>query len=259
MATVITAPEPTPRRPRPFPLHHPWDRAFIPIYVALIWLGIIAGFVPEIVKHASSGAAPFPIIIHVHGVAFVSWLVLLTAQVLLIRSRKLRLHKKLGLAAVGLAPLMVVIGIATGLTMHKLQLGTPQSDTPFLSVQLLDMIGFAGLVGAAISARKAPSAHKRLMLLATLSIADAGFARWLGGDLHFGNGIGFFWVELYLPTAVLILGIGAYDLITRRRVHPAWVVGAAWIFTEQLTASWLYFNPGWKTLTLSAVNAWPWA
>ena len=38
------------------------------------------------------------------------WLVLLTAQVLLIRSRKLRLHKKLGLAAVGLAPLMVVIG-----------------------------------------------------------------------------------------------------------------------------------------------------
>lgn len=248
-----------PPRPKPFPVHHDWDRNFFLAYVALIWLGIIAGFVPQIVKHATSGAPPYPVIIHVHGVVFVSWLVLLTAQVLLIRNRKLRLHKKLGKAAVVLAPLMVVIGIATGLTMHKLQLGTPDSDAPFLSVQLLDMVGFAGLVAAGFSARKSPSAHKRLMLLATLSIADAGFARWLGSYLHFGDGVGFFYIELYLPTALLILGIGGYDWITRRRVHPAWLAGTAWIFAEQLTASWLYFNPAWRALTLSAVHAWPWA
>lgn len=259
MATIIAATGTSPKRPRPFAPSHPWDRNFFLVYVAIIWVGIFAGFVPEIIKHAKSGAPPYPAIIHVHGVLFVSWLALLTAQVLLIRSRKLRLHKKLGMAAVVLAPLMVVIGIATGLTMHKLHLGTPESDTPFLSVQLLDMVGFGALVAAGISARKSPSAHKRLMLLATLSIADAGFARWLGSDLHFGDGISFFYVELFLPTAALILGVGVYDFITRRRVHPAWVAGAAWIFTEQLTASWLYFNPTWRALTLSAVHAWPWA
>jgi hypothetical protein len=256
---ATTAARAGPPRPAPFPIHHRWDRNFFLVYVALIWVGIIAGFVPEMINHVTSGAPAYPIIIHVHGALFVSWVVLLTTQVLLIRNRKLRLHKKLGLASVALIPLMVVVGVATGLTMHKLQLGTPQADSPFLSVQLLDMIGFAALATAAVSARKSPSAHKRLILLATLSIADAGFARWLGADLHFGDGPVFFWIELYLPTAVLILGIGAYDWVTRRRVHPAWVAGAAWIFTEQLTAAWLYFNPAWKVLTMAAVHAWPWA
>jgi hypothetical protein len=53
--------------------------------------------------------------------------------------------------------------------------------------------------------------------------------------------------------------MGAYDWITRRRLHPAYVFGAFWIFTEQVTAAWLYFNPGWKVLATSIIQRWPWA
>ena len=56
---------------------------------------------------------------HVHGVVFVGWLAVLTAQVLLIRRRRPDLHRKLGVAAMGLAVLMVIIGPA-GSDMHML-------------------------------------------------------------------------------------------------------------------------------------------
>lgn len=259
MATVITAPEPNPRKPQPFPLRHRWDRAFFPIYVGLIWLAILLGFVPEIVHHIRSGAKPFPPILHVHGAVFVGWLVLLTTQLLLIRNRQVTLHRKLGYFGAALAAVMVPLGVATGLTIQRMRLGETGSEPSFFSVQLIDMIEFGGLAAAAISARKMPSAHKRLILLATLSIADAGFARWLGVWLfgYLGEGVWPFFAELFGGSAVMILLLGAYDWTTRRRLHPAYVFGAAWIFAGQLTASWLYYQPGWKALATSIIRLWP--
>ena len=45
---------------------------------------------------------------------------------------------------------------------------------------------------------------------------------------------------------MLILGVGAYDLITRRRLHPAYVAGLAWAAAMEATALALYFNASWK-------------
>ena len=71
-------------KPRaPFAPSHPWDRNFFLAYVALLWCGILGGFVPEIVQHIAQRKPPFPLIIHVHGIVFLGWLVLLTAQVVL--------------------------------------------------------------------------------------------------------------------------------------------------------------------------------
>ena len=248
-------------RPTPFPLRHPWDRNFFLCFVLLIWAAILIGFVPEIVAHVRSGAPPFPPILHVHGAAFVGWLVLLTVQTLLIRNRRIILHRKLGIAGAALAVVMVPLGIATALTMQKMRLGQPGPGAPFFSVQLIDMIEFGGLAAAAISARKLPSAHKRLILLATLSIADAGFARWLGIWLYgyLGEGVWRFFIELFGGSDLLVLGLGAYDWVTRKRLHPAYLFGAAWLLTCQLTASWLYYSPAWKTLATGMIQLWPWS
>ena len=259
MATVIAAPRPSAKKRNPFAPKHAWDRNFVLTYVAIIWVGILAGFVPEIVEHARSNAPAYPAIIHVHGVTFVSWLVLLTIQALLIRNRQVRLHRRLGFAGAVLAPTMVLVGLVTSLTIDRLELPTSKADPAFLSIQLFDLLEFGTLAIAALAARKLPSAHKRLVLLATLSIADAGFARWLGSSLHFGEGVLFSYVELFLPTGLLILGIGAYDMLTRRRLHPAYVAGAALIFTGQLTACWLYHEAVWKAAATGVIHAWPFA
>jgi hypothetical protein len=154
---------------------------------------------------------------------------------------------------------MMIVGFATALTIDKLEMPTPERDPAFLSIQVLDMVEFGTLAFAAYAARKLPAAHKRLILLATLSIADAGFARWLGSSLHFGEGVLFSFVELYLPTALLVLGIGAYDLVTRRRLNPAYAAGAGLILSGQLTACWLYHNAAWTKLATDIVGSWPFA
>ena len=245
-----------PKPARPFAPYVKSDRNFFLTYVVLIWLGILGGFVPEIVSHIVKHKPPFPWIVHVHAVVFVGWLVVLTTQVLLIRNKRADLHRRLGVAAMGVAALMVVIGPITAFASQRYHLGKPDSDVPFLAVQLLDILGFAMLVSAAFVMRNNSSAHKRLILLATLYIADAGFARFFGDGVHgvLGDGYWPFLAEAYLANDVLAVGIGAYDLVTRKRLHPAYVAGMAVTFGLQLIGSALYHSPGWKTIALALIG-----
>jgi hypothetical protein len=86
--------------PAPFPVQHPWDRNAFLAWIALIWFGVLMGFGPEIQKHIANHETPYPLITHVHGFFFMGWLVLATAQVLLIRTRRIAWHRKLGYAMV---------------------------------------------------------------------------------------------------------------------------------------------------------------
>ena len=86
--------------PTGFAQHHPWDRSFFPLSVAVIWVVILLGFVPAIMRHVASGEPDYPLVIHIHAVAFVGFLVLLSVQVALIRGRRYDVHRRLVLLAV---------------------------------------------------------------------------------------------------------------------------------------------------------------
>jgi hypothetical protein len=247
-------------RSRGFAPNHPWDRNFFLVMVALAWLGILRGFGGDIADHVQKHKPAFAAIVHVHAVVFVLWLVLFTVQILLIRSGKLALHKRLGFALVYLAGVMVLLGPATALTVQHHAIGDPHADPSFLSVQFTDMLAFTGLTAAAILLRKSPAAHKRLILLGTLYITDAGYARWLTDDLlRLLGGISYwhFWVALYFGPDVLVILAGLYDLMTRRRLNPAYVAGAVWIFAVQMLAISLYFSAAWGGLARRIIAAWP--
>jgi uncharacterized membrane protein YozB (DUF420 family) len=239
-----------------FAPYHKWDRNFFLLYVALIWLGIGMGFVPEMIDHIQKHERAYPLIVHFHAVVFVSWLVVLTAQVLLIRRGRHDLHKQLGIAAMLLAVIMVVLGPATAIVVQRASFGTPDSDPAFFAIQFFDIVGFAGLVIAAFLRRGNSPAHKRLILLATLMISDAGFARWLGGPLHgiFGNSLWPYMPGFYLANDLLIVGLGVYDLITRRRLHPAYIAGVVWIVGIQLAIGYLYTAPWWKVFVTHLIG-----
>jgi hypothetical protein len=244
-----------PRHRPPFAPYNKHDHNFFLLWVLLIWVGIVMGFGSDMLRHVRSHEAAYPLIVHVHAVAFVSFLVLLTVQVLLIRGNRPDIHRKLGIAGVCLAAAMLFLGPAAAIVVQRAQFGTPDSDPAFLAIQLAGIISFAGLITAATIKRHDAPAHKRLILLAVLAIADAGFARWLGGDLGriFGDGLIGFWISSSAGNFVLVIGIGIYDLITRGRLHPAYVAGATWLFAWEVVEDILYHSPAWKQVALHII------
>jgi hypothetical protein len=74
-----------------------------------------------------------------------------------------------------------------------------------------------------------------------------------------GDGFWGTWTILYVCPALLILLVGVYDVATRRRLHPAYLAGVAWIFAVQMLALGLYLlTPGWPGCAKRIVAAWPW-
>jgi len=238
-----------------FAPYHKWDRNAFLVLVGLIWLGIVMGFGPAIFEHFQTGQA-YPLIIHLHAAFFVGWLLLLTIQVLLIRVRRTDLHRKLGMTGMAMAPAMVVLGIAAGIIVEQINFGTPLSRPPFMAIEFTDMLAFAGLAGAALVLRGNASAHKRLILLATFYITDAGYARWLGPSVHsiIGSGFSGRFTGLFLGPDLLLLALGGYDLFTRKRLHPAYVAGSLWMLACQVGGVSLYRLPEWKPVALAIIG-----
>lgn len=257
MATTIAVPR-TPR-PRPFPVRPLSDHNFFLTYVVFIWLAVLAGFVPDVVQHLQTHEAPYPIAVHVHAAITVAWLALLTSQTVLIRRHDVRLHRKWGTAGAFLATAVVIVGLWAAFVFEGRALGTPSGRPHFLAIEWSNIIEFAGLAVAAVAFRNLPAAHKRLILLATLSLTPAAFNRAIGRPmLHplLGSGIWQTYVQIFAATDILVLGVGLYDWWTRRRVHTAWALGALWILAGQLTASWLFYSPEWKSIATAILKAW---
>ena len=240
----------------PFAPHHRWDRNFFLTVIGLIWLGILMGFGGDIIAHIRAHGPAYPLIVHVHAAAYVCWLSLLTGQILLIRSGRAELHRRLGVAAFSLIPVMILLGLAVSWVIAREEFTRPHAHPEFISVQLMGLADFTLLAGGGLLLRRAPAAHKRLILLGTLSIASAGFARWLGDPIsHFvGDG---FWgtlAQFYLGNDLIILLIGAYDLATRGRLQGAYLAGVAWLSFSELVATWLFFNPAWKAIAIRLIG-----
>jgi uncharacterized membrane protein YozB (DUF420 family) len=105
---------------------------------------------------------------------------LVVAQVWLIRSHNVALHKKLGIAGVWLAALVVVVGLFTAVSAAKNGSVSFPPNIPslaFLAVPFFDLVMMVILVGGAIYLRKRPADHKRLMLLALINLLPPALAR----------------------------------------------------------------------------------
>ena len=157
-----------------------------------------------------------------HGVLFSLWLGLFVTQTMLIGSKNLPLHKRVGRAAWPLYFAVVAMGLVIGwfgaaYGFH----GVPFDSVTFSALPWLVIVAFAILCGLGLRERRDPQRHKRLMLLGTLGLCDAGIAR----------------VSLFYPfipewtsaTTFLVIPVILWDLATLRRIHPATLLGTALI------------------------------
>jgi hypothetical protein len=194
--------------------------------------------------------APSEPIFYVHGAFFSAWCVLLVTQTMLVGAGRTDLHRRLGMLGVAIAAGMVVLGVAGALVAANRPTGfnaVPVPPLQFLVVPLFDIVFFMAFFGLAIANRANPQSHKRWMVLATITLLGAAFARW-PYVWKIGNPFAY-----YGLADLFIVALVVWDLRTRRKLHPVtrWG-GLAFIVSQPArlalagTAAWLAFA-GWLT------------
>lgn len=231
------------------------DRLPSAIWLGIFWVGVLAGFGLDFPRFLHE-SPPATFVVRVHAFVFSAWLLIITAQVLLVLRDRVAWHRRLGWFAAGWACLMAVLGPWAAMASQAADLHGPEYDPPFLSVNIVDIVGFVALLAWGITLRKNPAAHKRMMMLSMVAIADPGFARfaewlWPTEPLHV---IPWFFYTFYGNVLLLML-MTAWDW-WRGRLIRSFVVGAAAVLVSEIVCAILYFWSPWKTLTAGWVLAW---
>jgi hypothetical protein len=206
------------------------DRLFYGGMAIAMGLTVFAGFSATYYLRLLAGGptatltgGPFTWLVHLHGALFTAWVLLFIVQTALVASHRVAVHRRLGVAGAGLAAAMVVVGTFIAIATAARGSAPPGVDPlAFLVIPIFDMILFATFVSAALALRRDKEAHKRLMLLAYVSILVAAVAR-LPGVLRLGPPAFFGLSFLFVVVAA------TYDFVSRRRVHKVYVWGGALI------------------------------
>lgn len=226
------------------------ERWFFSGMALLFLLVTFAGFSRSYYLKGAFGTPPLSPLLHIHGIVFSLWLVLMVVQTGLIAANRRNLHRKLGMAGLGLAIAMLLLGTTTAIVRAKLGAAPvgPLSPLSFLIIPLGDMLVFAVLCGAAFWYRRQTAAHKRLMLLATITILPAAVARLPFDFVATAGPLAFFGIP-----DLLVLVCALFDFTQLRRIHPATLWGGLFLIASHPlrmliapTAAWLSFAE-WMT------------
>lgn len=163
-------------------------------------------------RHAVNSTLPVYIVLH--GVALTSWFLLFLGQTLLVASGRVRLHRSLGIAGATLAAVVFT------LSMFVVVRSVARETSIVVLGDMALLLLFAILVAGSVWFRRKPDVHKRLMTIASISIVAPAIARWPGAQSMLP--ISVVAPQLFLYTALIL-----YDVVSRRRVHPATAWGVA--------------------------------
>jgi hypothetical protein len=196
-------------------------------------------------------------LLHLHGAVFFAWVLFLLSQTALAANGHLDHHRAWGLVGISLATAVVFMGLAAALNTLSTALAAGYGDSAlaFFIVPVSAIGLFAGFIVAAIANIRRPQAHKRFMMLATISLLQAAMARVFfvlatGGGPGLRPGLGHppLVFNTIVPSLILELMIVAgivYDWRTRGRPHPVWLIGAAVMTAVILLRGPLSGTPAW--------------
>jgi hypothetical protein len=234
------------------------------VFTALLLIAtVLAGFVPDSLHKVAlvkaGHRAPFPAILHLHAVLMGAWLALLLAQTTLMATGRRQWHRQLGMAAVVLAPAIVITGVILALTIYRAAWVGAHAAHPELAAtaipaqmrflgdialeQIRALVLFPLLVFLGMRARRRdPGLHKRLMMLATIAPIGAAIIRigWLPSAMP-GNPIG---MDLF-PT-LLLAPLFLWDVYRLRIVHRAYWIWLALMLPLLLVSQLLWGTAWWQ-------------
>ncbi len=231
------------------------DRRAALVWLGLFWIFVGVGFGFDLHNYFHE-QPPVPKIVHVHAIVTTLWLLTATALVLMVETGNVRWHRRFGWYAAGYAALVVVIAPYAELSWQALNLKTPGTLPPqFLSIAFSGVICLAVLLPCGVLMRRNSAAHRRVMILATISISDAGFSRMVG--LFLPDPTTFLGTYLFYEggTLLLIVLMFLWDW-KRDRIMKQFLWASCFVIAVGLAATGLYFNATWQSITHSWLESW---
>ncbi len=227
-------------------------------YMALSCAAVaFIGFAPTYWVPLASGKFKGDPIMHIHGLLFFAWTLYFVFQTWLAASGKIARHRTIGLIGVSFATAMTIFGTLVAISLMKTAAshGFADQGIAFAAVPLTGIAFFAIVFIWAIVAVRQPEVHKRLMLLAAVSVLDAAVARWfltflappsapgLQGDAGLPP------IEVTIAPAMvaylLLVVAMIYDWRTRGRPHSVYVLGTVVLVLLKFLNVPLSATPAW--------------
>ncbi|MPR37204.1 hypothetical protein [Salmonirosea aquatica] len=207
------------------------------------------GFIPDYQMFAQENIK-LHWFLHVHGLIMTAWLGIFLALTLLVAKDNVKRHRQLG--QTGFVFGILVWLSLLGITVRALIVNNPpepggQFDILFIQLYLLVLFGIFFAWG--ILVRKQAAAHKRLLLLATLIVIQAGIDR-----IRFLPGLQTAVFVRFIYLDILLIPLFIYDWLSLRRFHLITWVGTLLIviFQTSITLSW--GSPGWHHFWYAAIT-----
>ena len=223
-------------------------------YMALSCMAVaFLGFAPTYWLPLATGSFPSMPVIHFHGMLFFVWTMYFAFQTWLAASGRVARHRTIGMIGVSLATAMTIFGFFAAVNAMKRSaaIGLTDAGIAFAIVPLSGILFFAVVVALAIANIRRPETHKRLMLLAAISILDAAVARWFLTFLAPPGPPGPPPVPVTIAPALvaclLLVAAIIFDWRTRGRPHPAYIYGGAALVAVKLLNWPISVTPAWHS------------
>ena len=223
-------------------------------YMALACTAVaFLGFAPTYWLPMVSQSLSAPPIIHFHGLLFFTWTLYFSFQTWLAASGRIARHRTIGMIGVSLATAMTIFGFLASVSTMKRSAaaGLTSEGIAFAIVPLSGILFFAVVFTLAIASVRRSETHKRLMLLAGISLLDAAVARWFLTFLAPPGPPGPPPVPVTIAPALaacllLVVAI-VYDWRTRGRPHSVYVYGGIALVAVKLLNWPISVTPLWHS------------
>jgi hypothetical protein len=186
------------------------DRVFFGGMGFAMTLTVFIGFAPTYYLMRPE-APPLTPLLHGHAFFATTWMLLFMTQTGLIAAHRADLHRRLGIFGAIVAVVLTIL-----LTMTSI---ANRGFTNRLVFSAGAILMFVIYVAAGLLHRRHTDAHKRLMLLATISLLAPAISRLKLPFLPHGS------IGPNLAALLFLLPAFVYDFSTLRRIHPALLWG----------------------------------
>lgn len=239
-------------RTRPVTRLHRRTRIFLGLSGGLLLI-VLVGFARTFYLRAFIDVPDIPAYVLLHGSVLTAWFAGVFLQSLLVNVQRTDLHRRFGwsLCGVAVATFAMSLYVTLAFIPRLRGLGVDiERDISGLSgvlwTDVVALIDFAVFVSAAILMRRRPEFHKRLMILASISIVSPAMTRlWRLSMFDVLSAAVPGSMLSYGALTLLLLVLGLYDFMSSKRIHPVTLAGAGLFMSLRILAMFGVANSEW--------------
>jgi hypothetical protein len=213
----------------------------------VLLLTVLVGFSPKFFLRPLFDVPDVPALdVYVHGAIMTGWFLLFFVQTSLVLAGRTPLHHRMGVfgAFLGVAVFVSAIAVNVKAVAWSVDRGFDLAiGSQLLWLDFGAMIAFGPLFTAAIFYRKRVEVHKRLMLLASISMIGPATSRIVLWPIFDMSAVLFYAVVFYIGGIVLFLAAPViHELLDSRRANIVTLLGGLYVLIVAVLFPYVIFR-----------------